>query len=105
MGQSPLAHIYNALLGVTNREKCILVEKIITQTTLWLKVETHFVFQKMTTAAPFDQTAFVPMNLKMQLLVLKPNWSLADKSGGAFKNISPILQFPLIQILISCVII
>lgn len=66
-------------------------------------METHFIFYEITTAAPFDQSVFVPMNLKMELLLLKPHCSVADKSKGAFnKNISPILQFPLIQILISC---
>lgn len=51
-------------------------------------METHFVFLQITTAAPFDETpfVFVPMNLKTELLVWKPNCSVADKCRGAFKK-------------------
>lgn len=59
-----------------------------------MKVETHFIFYEITTAAPFDQTVFVPVNLKMELLLLKPNCIVADKSKGAFKKNYPHFSIP-----------
>lgn len=69
-------------------------------------METHFVFLQITTAAPFDETIFVPMNLKTKLLMLKPNCSVADQSRGAFKKHELISAIPFIpNINIMCNII